>query len=119
MAYFKFKKALKPMEVFDLILNMSADDENVCKDKPVGVVKEGAFVVTTSLGNDIKADDLGVWLHKGKPLRKYKIMRADSGIVYGSDLTKESGENVYHLTRIYYHHKNTPTCRRTLYYITG
>ncbi len=110
---------MKPVDAFNLVLNMMPNDENVCQQKPVGIVKTGVYVVPTSFGNDIKADDLGVWLHKGKPNRKYKISRSDSGVVYGADLTKESGEDVYSPTRIYYHHKMTPTFRRTLYYIHG
>ena len=76
---------------------------------------------TTQLGSpeDLKADDLGVWKHKGKPARKYKITRAPSGIVYGADLTQESGSAMYTLTRVYYHHKNTPEFRRTIFYVHG
>jgi hypothetical protein len=62
---------------------MAQTDQNVCKQKPVGIVKEDTYVAPTSLGNDVKADDLGVWTHKGKPIRKYKIVCSESRIIYG------------------------------------
>lgn len=103
-------------------MNTTLDSENLSKCKPVGIIKSGAFVLSTNqLGDsdDLKADDLGVWTHKGKPSRMYKVTRTDTGSVYGADLTKEAGENVYRLTRVYYHHKHTPTFRRTLFYACG
>ena len=55
--------------------------------------KAAAFLVDTTClhcSDDLKADDLGVWKHKDKPKRKYKITRnLDSGVVYGADQTKE------------------------------
>lgn len=117
---FNFPKPIQPTDALDILLNVTPD--KVCKRKPVGVVKPGAFVVATDqLGNsdDLKADDLGVWAHKGKPTRLYKVTRTEEGIVYGADITKQAGESVYRLTRVYYHHKHTPSFRRTLFYVSG
>ena len=61
------------------------------------------LVDTTHLGcsDDLKADDLEVWKHKGKPVRKYKITHApQSGIVYGADHTQEDRSDVYTLTNL-------------------
>ena len=72
------------------------------------------------VSDDIKADDLGVWVHKGKPIRRYKVAQEKtSGTVYGVSLTNEGGENVYKLTRVYYHHKHTPSFRRPWFYASG
>ena len=108
-------EAIQPVTVFDLILNHTS---RACKKKPVFVNKAAVFLVdTTHIGC---SDDLGVWKHKGKPVRKYKITHAlQSGIIYGADHTQDNGSDVYTLTRIYYHHKNTPEFRRTIFYIHG
>jgi len=85
-------------------------------------VKPATFVVAnTAVGklDNLKADDVGVWEHKGKPGRSYQVSRLPSGEVYGAEVVKESGDNVYDLVRVYYHHKHTPTFRRTLFYIKG
>jgi len=77
----------------------------------VDVQKSATFLVLiNSLENidDLKADDLGVWTHKGKPARKFKVSCLD-GAVYGAELTTDEGSDVYELTRVYYHHKHTPT----------
>ena len=47
------------------------------------------------------------------------MSRLPSGEVYGAEVVKESGDDVYDLVRVYYHHKHTPTFRRTLFYIKG
>ena len=119
---FIYAAPLKPVEAFDLLLNLTPHDASVCHKRPVGVVTAATFLVSNeALGkvHDHKADDLGVWDHKGKPIRKYKVSRLPSGEVYGAELTKDSGDDIYHLVRVYYHYKHTPSFRRTLFYITG
>ena len=63
--------------------------------KPVAVTRPFVYLVdSTKLSNtcDIKADDLGVWLHKGKPIRHYQV----SGCVYGADLTwQKTGQDIF------------------------
>ena len=116
---FDFCRLLKPVEALDLMLNTSLDDPSVCLSRPISVQKAATFIIAKkSLGNvdDIKADDLGVWIHKGKPARNYRVSRLDSGKVFGVELTSNVGENVYKLTRVYYHHKHTPTFCRTFFH---
>ena len=70
--------------------------------------------------DDLKADDLGVWVHKGKPIRKYKVARdKESGALYSASLTKEGGRDVYKLTCVYYQHKHTPSFRCTSFHATS
>lgn len=122
MPSYDFTTPLKPVEALDLLLNAQSEGSNVCSSKPIAVKRAATFIVAKkSLGStdDIKADDLGVWNHKGKPVRKYKVSRLVTGEVYGADLTSSDddlAENVFQLTRIYYHHKYTPTFRRTIFY---
>ena len=113
---------MQPSEAFDLLLNLSPGHPDVCSSKPVEVVKPATFVVANkAVGklDDLKADNVDVWEHKGKPVRSYQMSRLLSGEVYGAELTKESGENIYDLVRVYHHHKHTPSFRRTLFYIKG
>ena len=122
MPSFSFQALLKPAEAFDLLLNLAPGDPNVCSSKLVGVMEPATFVVANdAVGKigDLKADDVGVWEHKGKPIRQYRVSRLSSGEVYGAELSKDSGDNVYQLVRVYYHHKHTPTFRRTLFYLAG
>ena len=70
-----FEAPLKPVEAFNLLLNLTPDDASVCSSRPVGIVRAATFVVSNhAVGkvDDLKADDLDVWVHKGKPIRKYK-----------------------------------------------
>jgi len=119
---FSFEALLKPSEALDLLLNLTPDSPDVCLSRPIGVMKPATFVVANKVFGkigDLKADDLGVWEHKGKPIQSYKVSRLPSGEVYGAELVDENGEDVYRLVRIYYHHKYTPTFLHTLFYALG
>ena len=110
------------MDALDLLLNSVPLSENVCRKKPVFVKKAAVFLIDTrQLGspNELKADNLGAWNHKGKPVQKYRVVRSESSTVYGADQTQESGSDVYKLTRVYYHHTNTPEFGRTIFYAHG
>ena len=118
-----FTENLQPTEVFDIVLNTGVSSEVVCTQKPVGVKDAAVFVVdTTSFRrhDDLKADDMGSWVHKGKPVRYYEISRLTSGEVYGAKPCNASNSStVYKLTRIYYHHGGTPEFRKTIFYVHG
>ena len=70
--------------------------------------------------DDPRADDNGVWLHSGKPRRKYKV-EFDSNrkeIISATVVNKESdGSNVYTLVRIYHRHKATPEFQHHICYV--
>ena len=118
--YGKFDEVLKPTEVFDVILNTNIISEVVCNEKPVGVCDAAAFVVNiTKLKhpNDLKADDMGSWVHKGKPVRYFNVDRSTDGkVLQATRCSKEeSSSTIYKLTRIYYHHKGTSQFQKTLF----
>ena len=49
-------------------------------------------------------------MYKGKPVRSYEVSRLPSDEVYGVELTSQGDvADVFQLTRIYYHHKCSPT----------
>ena len=63
-----------------------------CRKKPVGV-NDAIFVVeTTKLRHphDLKADDFGSWIHKGKLISYFQVERSPSGIVYSTDPCTEA-----------------------------
>lgn len=114
---------LKPARVFDVILNTPLSSEMVCMQKPVGVKNSAIFIVdTTKLKdpNDLKSDDMGGWIHKGKPVRFYKLQRCtSSGEVFGVNPSSKSAGKAYKLTRIYYHHRGTTEFRKTIFYVNS
>ena len=66
---FNFEAVVQPSEALDLLLNLTPHSSEVCSSRPTGVTTASTFVVANRvLGkvNDLKADDLGVWSHKGK-----------------------------------------------------
>lgn len=117
-----FEALLNPSEALDLLLNLTPDSPDLCSSRPIKVMKPATFAVANKVFRkiaDLKADDLGVWEHKKKPIQSYKVSRLPSGEVYGAELVEETGEDVYQLVRIYYHHKHTPTFCQTLFYALG
>ena len=114
---------LQPAKVFDIILNTELTSEVVCNRKPVGVSDAAVLLVNiTKLKhpNDLKADDMGSWIHKGKPICYFDLDRSPDGeVLQATRCTREESSSIYKLTRIYYHHKGTPQFRKTLFYVHG
>ena len=82
--YHSFNDVMKPVDVFDAVLNIDYSSACVCTKKPVGVTDAAVFLVdSTRLKHQdyLKADDMGSWTHKGKPVRFYKVQRLSSGEV--------------------------------------
>ena len=121
--YHSFKDVMKPVDVFDAVLNIDCLSACVCTKKPVGVTDAAVFFVdSTKLRHqdDLKADDMGSWTHKGKPVRFYKVQHLSSGEVYDAQQCDSTDdERIYKLTRIYYHHKGTSEFRKTLFFVHG
>ena len=118
----RIDKPLTSVEALDLLINLKPGDKHVCSKKPVAVKNAATFVVDTGkLVNveDLKADEMGAWCHKGMPTRKFRTKRSPSGVVYGAQKTEEDGTDTFELIRVYYHHKSTPVFRRTLFYAHG
>lgn len=121
--YACYDDPLQPSEVLDIVLNLSETDHRICQVKPVSVSRKAVFVINSpklrSL-DDVKADDSGSWIHKGKPIRHYRVSRTANGTVYGTNrCDRVSDENTYSLTRTYYHHAHTPIFRRILFIVHG
>lgn len=121
--YAKQDNVLKPFEIFDAVLNTDPASQVVCKIKPVGVCDAAIFLVDISKlkhPNDLKADDMGSWIHKGKPVRYFDIDQSLEGeYAMAAKCNKNDGDSVYKLTRIYYHNKSTPEFRKTIFYVHG
>jgi hypothetical protein len=118
----KTSDVLKPVDVFNAILNTDVSSAAVCNHKPVEVMDPAVFIVNLNSlknPNDIKADDMGSWIHKGKPIRYFELDQGDDGEVLLAKPCSSEDSNYYKLTRVYYHHKGTPQFRKTLFYVTG
>lgn len=112
---------IKPKDAFDIVLNTELNSNRVCIRKPVGVKDAAVFLVdTTKLRHrdDLKADDMGTWVHKGKPIRYFLVNRSETGAVRDVECTTKRPK-AYKLTRIYYHHKGTSEFRKTIFYVHG
>lgn len=59
--------------------------------------------------DDLKADDLDSWTHKGKPVHFY------NEVYDAQQCDSTDNDRIYKLTRIYYHHKGTSEFRKTLF----
>ena len=67
---------VQPNEAFNMILNTPETSPLVCNQRPTGITEAAVFLVNTNMlrhKDDLKADDVGSWCHKGKPKRFYKI----------------------------------------------
>ena len=120
--YGTYEGAVQPVDAFNAILNTSKTSQVVCGIRPVGITEAAVFLVNTSKlrhQEDIRADDVGSWCHKGKPMHFYTVERMPSGEVYRVQCCDEGSEGAFKLIRIYYHHKGTPEFRKTIFYIHG
>ena len=71
-------------QLFTLMIGTLPSD-HICHRKPTSVTYNSAFVVDLSCVrciDDLRADNNGVWMHGGKPRRKYCVQRdPDTGMV--------------------------------------
>lgn len=115
-------EVMKPVDVLNAILNTAVTSKVVCTQKPVGVKDAAVFLVDTSKlrhPDDLKADDVGSWVHKDIPSRYYSLERSPSGVVYGVKRCGKATKDAIKLTRIYYHHQGTSEFRKTIFYAHG
>ena len=109
-------------QLFTLTIG-SVPPSKICTRKPTSVTYSSVFVVDLSCIkyiDDLRADDNGVWLHSGKPQRKYKV-EFDSNrkeIISATIVNTDSNESdVYTLVRIYHRHKSSPEFQRHICYV--
>ena len=75
--YGTYEDAVQPVDAFNAILNTSETSQVVCAQRPIGITEAAVFLVNTSKlrhQEDIRADDVGSWCHKGKPVRFYLFL---------------------------------------------
>ena len=101
---------MKPTEALNAIICTDTFSSVVCQEKPVGVTEPAIFLVNTEKLqhiNDLKADDMGTWTHKGKPIRYFKVERcAESGIILNAQLcddVKSTDTHVFTIIMVQHH----------------
>ena len=95
----------------------SVPPDRICTRKPTGVIQNSVFVVDLSCVRcleDLRADDNGVWVHGGKPRRRYMVEfdKSHCEVVSATALDSEdgdNGENIFTLIRLYHRHKANTT----------
>ena len=111
-------------QLFTLTIG-SVPPSKICTRKPTSITYSSVFVVDLTCVksiDDLRADDNGVWLHSGKPRRKYKVEFDSSRkeIISATVVNKDSNSeesDVYTLVRIYHRHKATPEFQRHICYV--
>lgn len=96
----------------------------MCKKRPVAVEDQAVFIIDwTSLRsfNDVKADENGAFDRKGTPSRYFKVEHSASGKVenVSSCTNQQQRDDVYCLTRMNYHHKQSPEFRKMVATVQG
>ena len=115
-------EVMKPVGVLNAILNTAVTSKVVCTQKPEGVKDAAEFLVDPSKSRrpgDLKADDMGSWVHKGILSRYYSLELSSSGVMYGAKRCGKATKDAIKLTRIYYHHQGTSEFQKTIFYAHG
>jgi hypothetical protein len=100
--------------VFKFIL---LDKYPACKFRPTGVEESATFVISIDRVKnilDLRADDLGVWVHGGIPKSVHKVAISEGDVIVRtlSKAANESGEGVYA------RHADEGTFKRIVYTVT-
>lgn len=110
-------------QLFTLMIGTLPPDR-ICHRKPTSVTYNSAFVVDLSCVrciDDLRADDNGVWMHGGKPRRKYCVERdPDTGVVITAEPLEgepSPDSEIFTLVRLYHRHKATPEFQRRICYV--
>ena len=98
----------------------------VCHRKPTGVTYSSVFVIDLSCVScleDLRADDNGVWVHGGKPRKKYIVEFDSENLVIDAtpvddiDAVNDNNDNIFTMVRVYHRHKSTPEFQRRISYV--
>ena len=91
---------------------------------PINIVHNVTFLIdNTRIKNkeDIKCDDMGVWLHTGSPKRSFEVLHKISGkiskITFATATNEESAKGqaqVFTLKRVYFVNKSSLDLSPTL-----
>ena len=109
-------QGLTVTQLFTLMIGAVPADRT-CHRKPTSVTYRRVLVIDLSCVwciDDLRADDNGVWVHGGKPRKKY-IVHFDQSTSEIIDATPVSDDSVleeidhFTLVRVYHCHQVTPT----------
>ena len=111
-------------QLFTLMIG-TVPSNRICYRKPTSITYSSVFVInllSVHCIDDLRADDNGIWIHGGKPRKKYNIeFDQDTHEVISAvavtDNTSREDNNQFTLVRIYHHHQSTPTFHRRISYV--
>ena len=110
-----------------LILSGTHDDDDVCKTQPTGIEHNCSFIVDLTCikdPNDLRADDSGVWKHKG--VRKTWVVTNEEGVVImqsrehaPKQANTQADCQTYIVTRVYHTLQASSDFKRMIVTLTG
>ena len=114
---------LSVKQLFQVMVGEVPQDR-ICRRKPTGVTYSSVFVVDLSCVScldDLRADDNGVWVHGGKPRKKYVVEFDSTHAVIDATPVEgnvdDGNENVFTMVRVYHRHQATPEFQRRISYV--
>ena len=111
------------------ILLDEQESGSLCVATPINIAHNVTFLIDNTkmkMEEDIKCDDMGIWLHSGSPKRSFAVLRKMSGKI--SNITPVATTNeestqgqaqVVTLKRVYYVNKSSKDVRKIMSTLEG
>ena len=120
-------EGLSVNQLFTLMIG-TIPPNRICYRKPTSITYSSAFVIDLSSVHcidDLSADNNGVWIHRGKPRKKYNVefdpdtheVISAVAVTDKQDNTSTEDKNQFTLVRIDHHHQSTATFHRRISYV--
>ena len=123
MCYFHGKKTFSSSEILMIILG-SGHNNKICCKVPIGIQKNAVFVIDATRlksPDDIRADDLGVWVNNGVRRSFLTCKSVGNTISKVEVVSKEPNMPLkyYQLMKSYFYHKQSKDYKRIIYQLYG
>lgn len=106
-----------------IMLQEDIPSERICSERPILIDRSATYLIDiTKLQHpdDVKNDAFGKWEHLGSHNTLFRTWKNDDGDFQAEKCSPgASGQNVFHLRRLYSRHPSNSECRRILAFVTG
>ncbi|XP_028410639.1 uncharacterized protein LOC114533331 [Dendronephthya gigantea] len=126
---FSWKKNAFSAECLVNILLNEHESSTLCVSTPINIAHNVTFLIDNSkikMKEDIKCDDMGVWLHTGSPKKSFRVLRKNSGkisqitsVISTSDELTQGQAQLVTLKRVYYVNKSSADLRKIISTLEG